>query len=63
MPNLAAMILGPKEEEAGGDFDAVCSEILQAFENKDAKLLNKSLGAYFQMKEVEPHAEVEPEGE
>lgn len=56
--NLAVAILGPKEEE-GDPLDSVSSEILQALEAKDAKLLNKALGAYFEMKDAMPHEEGE----
>lgn len=51
--NVAVAILGPEEPE-GDEYDAVCSEIMSAFEKKDTKMLNKALGAYFDMKGTEP---------
>jgi hypothetical protein len=57
---LAAMILGPKDEPQEDDgYVAVCAELLSALEAKDAKALNKALGAYFEMKEASPHEEGE----
>lgn len=55
--NVALAILGPEEESEDDGFDTVSAELLSAIESKDAKALNKALGAYFEMRDAAPHEE------